>query len=121
MSAEAITLPTIEERGDDRVSLRGKFDYTCDCETGEASWSSMSQDGACISLGRYLRPGRLIGIEQDGHELLGMVVWCKPSAYSSSFSAGIRFTDGSAQASFMVLSAMVQQMLRSLRNKQINR
>lgn len=73
MSAEAITLPTMDERRDDRISLKGTFEYTCDCETGEAGWSSTSHDGACISLDRYLRPGRLIRIEQDGHELLGMV------------------------------------------------
>ena len=121
MSAEAITLPAIEDRRDGRISLSGTFEYTCDNESGEARWSSMSHDGASISIGRYLRPGRLIRIEQDGHEIFGMVVWCKPCENSSYFAAGIRFTDGSVQASFMVLSAMVQQMLRSRKNKQLNR
>lgn len=121
MSAEAIAVPPIDERRDERISLEGTFEYTSDCETGEGRWSSMNHDGACISIGRYLRPGRLIRIEQDGHEILGMVVWCKPNEYSTSFTSGVRFTDGSVEASFMVLSAMVQQMVQSRGNKQINR
>ena len=121
MSAEAIALPAIEQRQDERVSYQGAFDYTYEGNKGEAYWSSMSHDGACISMRRYLRPGRLIRISQDGHEIFGTVIWCKPKSRSTFFIAGIRFTDGSAEASFMVLSAMVQQMVRSRRNRKINR
>ena len=121
MSAEAIALPTIEQRSDERVPLQGTFEYTCDGQRGEARWSSMSHEGARISMRRYLRPGRLIRIVQDSHEIFGTVIWCKPISRSTFFVAGIRFTDGSVEASFMVLSAMVQQMVRSRRNKHINR
>lgn len=121
MSAEAIALPEIDERNDERVPIHGTFKYTCDGEVGDARWTSMSHDGACITIGRYMRPGRLIRVCQDGHEVFGTVVWCKPTSNSTSFLAGIRFTDGSVEASFLVLSAMVQQMVRSRKNKHISR
>jgi len=113
MSAEAIALPNINERESLRLPYQGEFEYTCDRDTGTARWSSVSHQGACISMGRYLIPGRLIRICQDEHELIGKVVWCKPTHHDNTFVAGIRFMDNGIEASFMVLSTMVQHMLQS--------
>ena len=126
MSAEAIDINAIDiavqdERNDVRTDIHGEFEYTCDGQEGTGCWSSMSHDGACIQLGRYLRPTRLIRINKDGHDIFGAVVWCRPTANSESFVAGIRFIDGGVEASFLILSAMVQQMVRSRKQKQLNR
>jgi hypothetical protein len=121
MSAEAITIPLENERHESRLPFDGEFEFTCDGQSGAARWCSMSHQGACISIGRYLRPTRLIRIEKDGHEIFGSVVWCQPTTNSESFVAGIRFIDGSVEASFIVLSAMVQQMVRGRKQSQLSR
>lgn len=121
MSAEALAIPLEDERHDNRLPFDGEFEFACDGQAGKAHWSSMSHQGACITIGRYLRPTRLIRIEKDGHEIFGTVVWCQPTTNSESFVAGIRFIDGSVEASFIVLSAMVQQMVRGRKQKQLSR
>ena len=121
MSAEALEIAVNDERNDVRANVHGEFEYTCDGEDGTGCWSSMSHDGACIKLGRYLRPTRLIRITKDGHDIFASVVWCRPTTNSESFVAGIRFIDGGVEASFLILSAMVQQMVRSRKQKQLTR
>ena len=121
MSAEAIALPAINEREGFRLPFQGEFNYTCDNNSGTACWSSVSHQGACITMGRYLSPGRLVRISQDNHELIGSVVWCKPTHNNHSFVAGIRFMDNGIEASFMVLSTMVQHMLDTRRTKHIQK
>jgi hypothetical protein len=113
MSAEAIAIPFENKREEARVPFTGEFEYTCDGLSGAAQWSSMSDNGACVTMGRYLRPTRLIRFTKDNHEVFGVVVWCKPQERSESFVAGVRFIDGGVEASFMVLSTIVQQMIRS--------
>jgi hypothetical protein len=120
MSAEAATFPEVEDRKQDRLPIHGSFVYTYDGHSGDAEWNSYSHEGASISMKRYLRPGRLIHVSQDGHDIFGTVVWCRPTLGSTSFLAGIRFTDGSVEASFLILSAMVQNMIRSRKTKTIN-
>ncbi|MFP6581150.1 MAG: PilZ domain-containing protein [Candidatus Hydrogenedentota bacterium] len=121
MSAEAIAIPIRNERQDSRVPFQGEFEYTCDGLSGTAHWSSMSDQGACVTLGRYLRPTRLIRFSKDGHDIFGSVVWCKPKDNSESFVAGVRFIDGGVEASFMVLSTIVQQMVRNRKKTQRSR
>lgn len=121
MSAEALELTIQDERVESRTSVHGTFEYTCDGQEGTGCWSSMSHDGACIKLGRYMRPTRLIRITKDGHDIFGSVVWCRPTTNSETFVAGIRFIDGGVEASFLILSAMVQQMVRSRKQKQLAR
>ncbi len=118
MNAEAVALPNINEREGFRLPFQGEFEYTCDKYTGSACWSSVSPQGACIRMGRYLKPGRLIRVTQDNHELIGSVVWCKPTHQDNIFVAGIRFMDNGVEASFMVLSTMVQHMLNTHIQKQ---
>lgn len=121
MSAEAIELNMENERSNARTEVHGEFEYTCDGQKGTGCWSSMSHDGACLRLGRYLRPTRLIRIEKDGHEIFGSIIWCRPTQHSESFVAGIRFIDGGIEASFLILSAMVQQMVRSRKHATLSR
>ena len=118
MNAEAIAVPNINERASFRLPYQGEFEYTCDNTNGTACWSSVSHHGACIRMGRYLKPGRLIRISQDNHELIGNVVWYKPTHEDKTFVAGIRFMDNGVEASFLVLSTMVQHMLNSHNLKQ---
>lgn len=111
MSAESIVTPDINEREEYRLPYQGAFEYTCESDSGVARWSSVSHQGACITMGRYLSPGRLIRISQENHALIGSVVWCKPTRTPNTFVAGIRFMDNGVEASFMVLSTMVHHML----------
>ena len=71
-------------------------------------------------MGRYLSPGRLIQITQDEHELIGYVVWCKPTQHTETFLAGIRFIETGIEASFTVLSARVQDLLGTRQHNTFN-
>ena len=79
----------------------GELEYRYgNAEQGKAVWCSFGRDGACIRMGRYLRPGRhvLLIDESDGDapaEFSGRIVWCRPGADGRSYIAGIYlFDDG---------------------------
>jgi hypothetical protein len=76
----ALAMPMQDERKSRRLPLTGKFEYEhADGEHGEASWRSISLDGACVQIGRYLRPGRRMRISYHGLDLTLRVVWCRPA------------------------------------------
>lgn len=120
MSTEAIMHPGINEGEGFRVPYQGELEYTCESISGTACWSSVSHQGASITIGRYLSPGRLIQINQDSHDLIGYVVWCKPTQETDTFLAGIRFIDKGIEVSFVMLSTMVQNMLLTRQANRLN-
>ena len=78
-----------------RQPATGKFRYYDDTdEHGVANWCTVSKDGACISINRYLRPGRSLVIVGEGAPLHGRIVWCRPMDGSTSFIAGVRILKG---------------------------
>lgn len=101
MNAEAMVMPETDERNSERVQFDGPLSYRYDLnEHGFAKWCSVGREGACISLGRYLRPGRHVtlmsGSEAEGPlEISGRIVWCRPTSDGREFVAGLRiFDDG---------------------------
>lgn len=119
MNAEAIVLPNINERATFRSPFLGKFEYICASMSGTASWSSASHQGASITIGRYLSPGRLIQICQDKLDVIGYVVWCKPTQETGTFLAGIRFIDKGIDDTIDILATVKQKMLLSRQNKSL--
>lgn len=96
MSAQVAQCLLINERETNRVPLSGRIQYRYGLDDhGTAAWRSIGRDGACISLGRYLRPGRHITLLCDGRsgapEVSGRVVWCRPALDGQTFVAGVRF------------------------------
>ena len=66
-------------------------------EDGTAKCCDVGQGGVCLSLGRYLRPGRRVMLSVSGPEasttgaeFKGEVVWCRPAATPCIFLAGVR-------------------------------
>ncbi len=84
-----------EERKLNRTPATGEFRYFDDTdESGVANWCTVSKDGACISINRYLRPGRGLVIVGEGATLHGRIVWCRSIDGSKSFVAGVRILKG---------------------------
>lgn len=115
MNADSLTTVAEEERRAERFPFSGRVDYRYGRnESGKATWCSVGREGACIGLGRYLRPGRHVSLISDavvvnGHpvELSGRVVWCRPTTDGQTFVAGLRiFSDEPETA--LALSAIVQ-------------
>lgn len=83
-----------------------EFRYGND-EQGKAVWCSVGRDGACIRMGRYLRPGRhVLLIDYSAGELpaefSGGIVWCRPGADGRSYIAGVYlFDDGRSRPMFL--------------------
>ena len=112
MGASAITIPTTEERRSRRVPYRGEFEYRYDAsESGKAQWCSIGREGACIRIGRYLRPGRRMRVECHGLDLEARVIWCRATADGDRFVAGLQIVNGGAEASMLALSAIVQRLI----------
>ncbi len=111
MGAHALAMPRQEERRTRRVALRGEFDYVYDgLEQGRATWRSISLEGACIQIGRYLRPGRTIRIDYFGLEMNMRVVWCRPASGSERFVAGVQVLNGGPELALMTLMAVAQRL-----------
>lgn len=76
-------------------------------EQGTAVWCSFGRDGACIRMGRYLRPGRhVLLIDRTAGEVpaefSGRIVWCRPGADGRSYIAGVYlFDDGRRRPMFL--------------------
>ena len=111
MGALALAMPVREERRSGRVPLSGTF--KCQYEDGVqglATWRSISLDGACIQIGRYLRPGRTMRIAYHGLDLELRVVWCRPAANEEWFTAGVQVVDGGPELALMTLMALVRRL-----------
>jgi hypothetical protein len=120
MSAEMAMSSVIDSRDSERVGLSGPVEFCCGPdETGCAQWENLSQTGAGLRLGRYLRPGRRIAIaatrprlHDEPAELVGRVVWCRPNADGKSFAAGVAFESNDIVGSFAV-SSMMREAFKS--------
>ncbi len=111
MGAYALTMPAQEERRFGRVPMAGSFE--CEYEDGvqgEAAWRSISLEGACVQLGRYLRPGRTMHVSYHGLDLELRVVWCRPAASEEWFVAGVQVMNGGPELALMTLMALVQRL-----------
>ncbi len=112
MDASALAIPTTEERRSRRVPLRGEIEYRYDDdESGKAQWCSVGREGACVRIGRYLRPGRYIRVEYHDLDLEARVIWCRARAGGDHFVAGLQIVNGGAEASMLALSAIAQRLI----------
>lgn len=120
MSAEMAMSSAIDSRDSERVDLSGPVPFCCGPDDkGCAQWENLSQTGAGIRLGRYLRPGRRVALlanrprlHDEPAELLGRIVWCRPSADGKSFAAGVQFESNDIVARFAV-SSMVREAFKT--------
>jgi len=90
---------TKEQRRFSRVPYSGalRYRYAPD-EAGVATWLDVGRGGACVRIGRYLRPGRHLlltvsDVDSPGKgevDLKGQVMWCRPSEDNKSFVTGVR-------------------------------
>jgi len=87
-----------DQRRSARASYSGKatYRYARD-DGGSATVVNLCPSGACLALGRYLRPGRfmLLALEADSSprttiELKTQVVWCRPTKNIGVFLTGVR-------------------------------
>ena len=111
MGAYAMAMPVREERRCGRLPMVGSFE--CEYEDGahgEATWRSISLEGACVRIGRYLRPGRTMDVSYHGLDLELRVVWCRPSANEEFFTAGVQVVNGGPELALMTLMALVQRL-----------
>lgn len=110
-AVEALAVPAREERQSGRLAYHGEFAYEYeDGDHGTASWRSISADGACIQIGRYLRPGRRLRIDFHGLELNMRVVWCLPVHGGQRFVAGVQLLNGGPELALVTLMAIVQRL-----------
>ena len=79
-----------------RHSLTGEVKYGYGLShSGMARWLDMSDSGARLSLGRYVRPGTLLKLaaaaDAAQSAIQSVVVWCRPAGEACEFEAGLRF------------------------------
>jgi len=97
-----ITQTTARIANDPRRSVRAPYSGNATYryarnEGGSATLVNLCPSGACLALGRYLRPGRfiLVALETDCSpcrtiELKGQIVWCRPTEDAGAFLMGVR-------------------------------
>lgn len=120
MSAEMAMSSAVDSRESERVDLSGPVEFCCGpADTGCAQWENLSQTGAGLRLGRYLRPGRRIALvanrprlHDEPAELIGRIVWCRPNADGKSFAAGVAFESNDVVGAFAV-SSMMREAFKS--------
>jgi hypothetical protein len=111
MSSEAIAVAAKEERVTKRVPYYGAVQYTANKHHGAAKWSNISTNGACMELGRYLRPGRVVQIDTVASSFTGVVMWCKSVSGNDTYEAGLRMVNDNIESSFVVLSAVMRNLV----------
>lgn len=94
MISSGLAIETEDQRTSERIVAFGTLVYQdSPHDKGWARWCSVSRDGACIHLGRYLRPGKQIMLRSrgtHGHEFKARVVWCRPVNGGAHFVAGLK-------------------------------
>lgn len=102
---------------ENRTPLLGGVAYEAEGLPGRAAWQNISRVGACVALGRYLRPGRrltlLLGGGAEGAapvEARAQVMWCRDSG-GGRYRAGLRLLrdDPSAALAFAALCHEARQ------------
>ena len=98
MNISGLAIETEDQRLSERQVAFGTLVYQdSPQDKGWARWCSVSCDGACIHLGRYLRPGKHLMLRSNeasdmAHDLefKARVVWCRPVAAGAHFVAGLK-------------------------------
>lgn len=94
MTLSGLAIETEDQRESERRIAFGTLVYQdSPQDKGWARWCSVSRDGACIHLGRYLRPGKHLMLRSHGahrSEFKARVVWCRPVAGGAHFVAGLK-------------------------------
>lgn len=98
-----------------RSVLTGRVAYeVAGHERGTAAWLDVSRVGARVSLGRYLRPGRLVTLAFTAPwsgstevSLVARVVWCRQGGDSMEFHAGLQVVRDNPAAA-LAFSLLVQ-------------
>jgi len=121
--------PTTQAMRERRTALSGAVTYSYDPdESGRGRWINVSRVGACIRLGRYLRPGRDLRLRfpspleasEAPVEVQGRVSWCRQVPGAPEFTAGVRLLreDPEAALAFAALGYRPQpQTNKSKRNE----
>ena len=110
MGVVALAMPMQDERKSRRLPMTGGFKYEHeDGERGDALWRSISLDGACMQIGRYLRPGRTMRASYQGLDLNMRVVWCR-AIDGENFVAGVRVINGGPEMALMTLMAVARRL-----------
>ena len=105
MNMTALGTATTEERRHSRFPLWGQFSYRYDQdESGLGRWCSVGHDGACIEVGRYLRPGRHLLLSSNDEDISCRVVWCRPTHESKRFVVGLSIFEDTSRESASLLS-----------------
>ena len=117
MNAQSTQAVGVDERSGDRYTHSGLVQYRYALgEMGLATWCSVGREGACIRVGRYLRPGRHVILSS---ELSGRIVWCRPTTDGLTYVAGLRVFREDPQSA-LALSALVEQAVRSGAVSEVN-
>lgn len=97
-----------DERAATRVSYAGPVDYRLAgaSETGRGEWQSVGLGGGAVRLGRYLRPGRRVALDVNGHEVDAQIVWSRPEDRAGSFVSGLQFSDNAPETLLLTLGAV---------------
>jgi hypothetical protein len=95
METSGLAVSAVDQRASKRLPAFGTLEYQASPDdTGWARWQTVSRDGACIHLGRYLRPGKYSLLRWRRHlgtaEFKARVVWCRPVSADGHFLAGLK-------------------------------
>ncbi len=94
------------ERRYNRIRIAGPLMYRHGLSlAGLAAWNDVSLGGICMTMGRYLKPGRNVVLtfttfngDNTMFELKAQVVWCRAVENSSKFMVGLRVFHDEAEA-----------------------
>lgn len=120
MSAEMATSTIVDSRESERIKLQGAVEYrTALDEPGVGQWQNVSNGGACLELGRYLRPGRSIAllanvrrIHDEPAEITAKVAWCRPTSDGETFIVGVQFRGLDVESRFAI-STLIREAFKN--------
>ncbi|MBI4559241.1 MAG: PilZ domain-containing protein [Candidatus Hydrogenedentes bacterium] len=89
-------------------------------EGGIAASANLGRGGACLTLGRYLRPGRYVMLsfeaapaDNEPVELKAQVMWCRPTNDAKRFEAGVRIFHDEPDVNVALSELLYDAMLRA--------
>lgn len=120
MSAEWVPGTVVDSRESERIKFQGQVEFHTALEApGTAEWRNVGNGGACVELGRYLRPGRTVALHANVQRLhdepaviAAKVAWCRPKSDGETFMAGLRFRSLDVESRFAV-STLVREAFKS--------
>jgi len=94
-----------------RHALDAALDLAVDGALVRATLTDVSRVGAGVVLGRYLRPGREVGLRPEGAGDAGLwarVVWCRPTTETARFRAGLRLYRETPEVALLFAGVLAQ-------------